>query len=69
MKKEENKMKRLTMISRKALSRGKGRYFNEVEELKRANSFNIATQAFLLLTVVRFELSLLDSAKLLLFEK
>ena len=26
-------MKRLTMISRKALSRGKGGYFNEVEEL------------------------------------
>ena len=32
MKKEENKMKRLTMISRKVLSRGKGSYFNEVLE-------------------------------------
>ena len=26
-------MKRMTIISRKVLSRGKGRYFNEVEEL------------------------------------
>ena len=42
---------------------------SDVGELNLASSFSMATQAFLLLFIVRLELSLLDSAKLLLLVK